>query len=395
EKVASAVAECRRLDITVLPPDINRSQATFSIEEDSDHAPAIRFGLTAIKNVGFGAIEPIIAERNKGGDFKSIEDLCRRCDLRGVNKRVVESLIKAGTLDSLGDRGTLLHNINSILSLAQREQRLRETGQSTMFDLWGETMPLPMPSLDLPAADISIKEKLAWERELMGVYLSEHPFSAFAGKLAPENTTLCGQIDAELVGQTVVVAGMVASVNHLFTRDRRPFASVVLEDLDGRVEVMVWSTVYNSTIELWQEGDILLVEGKVRLRNDRVQLNCDSVRRYQPEAAQTEEIVTPEPGEAPVVAEETPPDTALVKSHRLVISITQTSDKDSDIASLQKVNDTLKEFPGQDEVILRIEIEGEINSLKLSKTSYCPELHQRLVELVGEDGLRLEPTDST
>jgi len=390
EKVASAVAECRRLDITVLPPDINRSQATFSIEEDSDQAPAIRFGLTAIKNVGFGAIEPIIAERNKGGDFKSIEDLCRRCDLRGVNKRVVESLIKAGTLDSLGDRGTLLHNINSILSLAQREQRLRETGQSTMFDLWGETMPLPMPSLDLPTADISIKEKLTWERELMGVYLSEHPFSAFAGKLAPENTTLCGQIDAELVGQTVVVAGMVASVNHLFTRDRRPFASVALEDLDGRVEVMVWSTVYNSTRELWEEGNILLVEGKVRLRNDRVQLNCDSVRRYQPEAAQTEEIVTPEPGEAPVVAEETPPDTALVKSHRLVISITQTSDEDSDIASLQKVNDTLKEFPGQDEVILRIEIEGEINSLKLSKISYCPELHQRLVELVGKDGLRVE-----
>ncbi len=390
EKVASAVAECRRLDITVLPPDINRSQATFSIEEDSDQAPAIRFGLTAIKNVGFGAIEPIIAERNKGGDFKSIEDLCRRCDLRGVNKRVVESLIKAGTLDSLGDRGTLLHNINSILSLAQREQRLRETGQSTMFDLWGATMPLPMPSLDLPAADISIKEKLGWERELMGVYLSEHPFSAFAGKLAPESTTLCGQIDAELVGQTVVVAGMVASVSHLFTRDRRPFASVVLEDLDGRVEVMVWSTVYNSTRELWEEGNILLVEGKVRLRNDRVQLNCDSVRRYQPEAAQTEEIVTPEPGEAPVVAEETPPDTALVKSHRLVISITQTSDEDSDIASLQKVNDTLKEFPGQEEVILRIEIEGEINSLKLSKTNYCPELHQRLVELVGEDGLRVE-----
>ncbi len=390
EKVASAVAECRRLDITVLPPDINRSQATFSIEEDSDHAPAIRFGLTAIKNVGLGAIEPIITERNKGGDFKSIEDLCRRCDLRGVNKRVVESLIKAGTLDSLGDRGTLLHNINSILSLAQREQRLRETGQSTMFDLWGEAMPLPMPSLDLPAADISIKEKLVWERELMGVYLSEHPFSSFAGKLAPENTTLCGQIDAELVGQTVVVAGMVASVSHLFTRDRRPFASVVLEDLDGRVEVMVWSTVYNSTRELWEEGNILLVEGKVKLRNDRVQLNCDSVRCYQPEAAQTEEIVTPEPGEAPVVAEETPPDTALAKSHRLVISITQTSDKDSDIASLQKVNDTLKEFPGQDEVILRIEIDGEINSLKLSKTSYCPELHQRLIELVGESGLRVE-----
>jgi len=394
EKVASAVAECRRLGITVLPPDINRSQAAFSIEKDSNHAPAIRFGLTAIKNVGLGAVEPVIAERNKAGEFKSIEDLCRRCDLHGVNKRVMESLTKAGALDSLGDRGTLLHNINSILSLAQREQRLRETGQSTMFDLWGEAMPVPMPSLDLATVEVSIKEKLAWERELMGVYLSEHPFSSFASKTALENTTLCGQIDAELVGQAVVVAGMVASVNYLFTRDRRPFASVVLEDLDGRVNVMVWPKVYESTGELWQEGNILLVEGKVRLRDDRVQLHCDSVHRYPPEVAQNEEVVTPEPDETPVVAEETPSDTALTKYHRLVISITQTSDKDSDIAYLHKLIDTLRDFPGQDEVSLQVGSEGRVVNLKLSHitTNYCPELHQRLVALVGEDGLRLETT---
>ena len=391
EKVASAVAECRRLGITVLPPDINRSQANFSIEEDSSHAPAICFGLTAIKNIGPGAVEPIIAECNKGGDFTSIEDLCRRCDLRGVNRRVMESLIKAGALDSLGDRGTMLHNINSILSLAQREQRLRETGQSTMFDLWGGITSLPMPSLDMATADISTREKLAWEKELMGVYLSEHPFSSFAGQMAPENTTLCGQIDAELAGQTVVVAGMVASLHRLFTKDQRSFVSVVLEDLDGQVEVMVWPRVYESTGELWQEGNILLVEGRVRLRDDRVQLNCDSVRQYQPEAAQSEEVIPPQTEEALVVTEETPADTAPIKSHRLVISITQTSDEDADIASLQKLMATLRNFPGEDEVILRVKAEEKVDSLKLADTSYCPELHQRLVELVGDDGVRVEP----
>ena len=387
EKVATAVAECRRLGIMVLPPDINRSQASFSIEKDGETgAPAIRFGLTAVKNVGPGAIEPIIAERGKGGEFKSIEDLCRRADLRGVNKRVLESLIKAGALDCLGDRGSLLNSTNRILSLAQREQRLRETGQSTMFDLWGETMPVPMPSLDLQEADISIKEKLIWERELMGVYLSEHPFSPFASKVALENTTLCGQIDAELAGQTVVVAGMVASVHHLFTRDRRPFASAVLEDLDGRIEVMVWPNVYASTRDLWQEGNILLVEGKVRLRDDRVQLNCEYVRRYQPEAAQ---------GEVPRVAEETAVYTAPPESRRLLISVTQTNDEDSDIAYLHKLIDTLRDFPGQDEVSLCVTNEEKVVNLKLSNiyTNYCPELHQRLVELVGEDGLRLETTE--
>jgi len=392
EKVASAVAECRRLGITVLPPDVNRSQANFSIEkDDKGNAQAIRFGLAAIKNVGPGAIEPIIAECNKGGDFTSIEDLCHRCDLRGVNKRVLESLIKAGALDSLGDRGSLLHNTNRILSLAQREQRLRETGQSTMFDLWGEAVPAPMPSLDLEAADVSVKEKLTWERELMGVYLSEHPFSSLIGKVASETTTLCGQVDAELVGQNVVVAGMVASARYLFTRDRRPFASAVLEDLDGRIEVMVWPKVYADTRDLWQEGNILLVEGKVRLRDDRVQLNCDSVRRYQPEALPVEEVVTP-PGEAPLVAEAAIAEAAPAESRRLVISITQTSDEDSDVAYLRKLIDTLKNFPGQDEVSLRVTNEDRIINLKLSnmRTGYCPELHQRLVELVGEDGLRIE-----
>jgi len=264
-----------------------------------------------------------------------------------------------------------------------------------MFDLWGEVAPVPTPSLDLQETDISVKEKLAWEKELMGVYLSEHPFSSFASKVAQDNTTLCGQIDAELVGQTVIVAGMVASVHELFTRDRRPFASAMLEDLDGIIEVMVWPKVYANTRDLWEEGNILLVEGRVRLREDRVQLNCDHVRPYQPAPAQDEGVVTAQPGEAPVVAEETAAYTALSESRRLVISITQTSDEDSDVAYLRKLVSTLKDFPGRDEVNLSVTNGEKVINLKLSRiyTNYCPELHQRLVELVGEDGLRLESSD--
>ncbi len=156
---------------------------------------------------------------------------------------------------------------------------------------------------------------------------------------------------------------------------------------------MVWPKLYSDTRDLWQEGNILLVEGKVRLRDDRVQLNCDHVRRYQPEAAQGEEVVTSQPTKPPIIAEEATAYTAPAESRRLVISISQTSDKDTDIAYLHKLIDTLKEFPGQDEVSLRVTNEEKIINLKLSnmRTGYCPELHQRLVELVGEDGLRLEP----
>jgi DNA polymerase-3 subunit alpha len=391
EKVATAVAECRRLGITVMPPDINRSQASFSIEKDAkDNTSAIRFGLADIKNVGPGAIESIITERTKGGEFESIEDLCRRCDLRGMNRRVLESLIKAGALDSLGSRGTLLHNTNRILSLAQREQRLRETGQSTMFDLWGEVTPAPLPSLELAPSDISDREKGTWERELVGVSLSEPPFSPTAKGTDAKNI-FCGQIDAELVGQNIVVAGRVASVRYLFTRGNKAFASTILTDFSGEVEIMVWPKVYASSKDLWQEGNELVVGGKVRLRDDRVQLNCDNVGRYQ-SSAQGEEVVTSQPSEAAVVAKETTAYTTPAKGRRLVISISQTGDEASDIAYLHKLIDTLGEFPGQDEVNLCVINEEKVINLKLSNvyTNYCPELYQRLVELVGEEGVRVE-----
>jgi DNA polymerase-3 subunit alpha len=386
EKVASAVAECRRLGISVLPPDINRSEVSFLIEkEDEGSVQAIRFGLTAIKNVGAGAVEPIIVERNKGGTFKSIEDLCRRCDLRGVNRRVLESLIKAGALDSLGSRNSLLQNVARILALAQRGQRLRETGQATMFDLWGEATPVPMPGLDLQKDEVSIREKLAWEKELMGVCLSERPFNSLVNNTSSENNTLCGQIDAQMAGQSVVVAGMVASVHYLLTRDRKSFISAVLEDLDGSVEVMVWPRVYADTKELWQEGNILLVQGKVRLKDDQVQLSCDSVRRYEPETTPGEAVEAPQPEEVPGVDKTVP-------IRRVVISLSQTSDEAGDVAALRKLIDTIREFPGQDEVKLCIADGERLVNLKMPDiyTNYCPELHERLVEQVGENGIRLE-----
>jgi len=396
EKVASAVAECRRLGINVLPPDINFSQVSFSIEKDGA-APAIRFGLSAIKNVGPGAVEPMVAERDKNGEFRSIEDLCRRCDLRGINRRVIESLIKAGAFDPLGSRAELLSNVNRIIALAQREQRLRESGQSTMFDLWGEKTQMPMPSLDLNTADdVPMRERLAWEKELTGVYLSEHPFSAVAGELSAD-TTLVGQIDFELVGQMVDIVGMVGSVRQLFTREGNQFASAILEDLSGQVEIMVWPKVYADTGELWQEGNILEVRGKVRIREDRVQLSCEEVRLYQPaeekaeEKEEEEEIAQP-PAEVEQAVEETKTKEILMENRRLVISLSQTSDAERDKANLHTIIDILRGYPGHDEVKLRVANGNKITNLRLFDifADYCPELCARLVEVVGEEGLKLE-----
>ncbi len=389
EKVANAVAECRRLKIAVEPPDINRSQATFSIEKDGDERPVIRFGLAVVKNVGASAIEPVIAERDKGGQYKSVEDLCRRANLGGINKRVMESLIKAGALDSLAERSVLLQNTDRIMALAQRERKLKETGQSTMFDLWGAQTTAPLPSLEMEGEAIPLKDLLSWEKELTGVYLSEHPFSAFAAKVSSTDVMLCGQIDAEMVGQTIVVAGMVASVRHLSTRDHRPFASAVLEDLDGRIDIMVWPKVYADTRDLWEEGNILLVGGKVKLKEDRVQLGCDNVRPYA-EAATMEEkkrtAPSPTPQAAPTKAEE------VKEKHRLILTLIQSGEKATDIAYLHHIVDTLKDYPGQDEVNLNVDSDGKIIKLKMANLNahYCPELHHLLKELVGKEGIRVE-----
>ena len=374
DRLASAIAECRRLGISVLPPDINKSQASFAIEKEDSKA-AIRFSLTAIKNVGYAAIEPIILAREKGGTFKSIEDFCRRVDLHSINKKVIESLIKAGVFDCLTPRGTLLQSIDRIISLAQWEQRLRESGQTSMFDLWGDTVPAPLPDLNLDHLDAPLKDKLEWEKELLGVYFSEHPLASIAPKLANTTTTLCGGIDSEMVGEKVIIAGMVTSVRQLYTKDRRPFVIATLEDLDGSIEVTAWSEVYSQTKEAWQEGKILLVEGAVKLRDDRVSINCFRVRQYQTD-------IEPE--------QETKPATPPTPSRKIAINITQSDESAEDVVRLKNVMDILTRYPGQDIVLLNVVTPEETVNMKIPNTiNYCPELAKEIESILGDNSLRL------
>ncbi|MDM7999645.1 MAG: DNA polymerase III subunit alpha [Dehalococcoidia bacterium] len=379
DKIASAVADCQRMDIKVLPPDVNRSDISFSIEDSEE--PAIRFGLADIKNVGAGAVAPIVEARKKGGPFKSIEDFCRRADLRGMNKKVMESLIKAGALDCLAGRGALLNRIDRIMSLSQREQSLRESGQANMFDLWGASTPAPLPEIQLEEVEVSYRDKLAWEKELIGVYLSGHPFYQAARELKSSTTAFCGEINADMVGQTVTVAGQVVSVRQGLTKSRQPFVSAVLEDLDGSVEVTCWSNVYQQTQDLWIEGNILLIQGKVRARNDGAQLICDQVRQYEP--GKEKPRLEPAPPERP-------------RRYRLLITIGQTDNDQNDLQRLASTMETLRSHPGEDDVSLTIVSNGQRIRLDLPNiaVAYSRELHERLAELVGESNVRLESLPS-
>jgi DNA polymerase-3 subunit alpha len=373
DRLPPAIAECRRLNIPVLAPDINKSQTSFAIEKE-DGKTAIRFSLTAIKNVGYAAIEPIILARKKGGEFKSIEDFCRRVDLHNINKKVIESLIKAGAFDKLASRGALLLAIDRIISLAQWEQRLRESGQTSMFDLWGDTVPTPLPNLNLDVLDTPLKDKLDWERELLGVYVSEHPLSSMAPALANAATALCGGIDVEMVGDKVIIAGMVTSVRQLYTRDRRPFVIATLEDLDGSIEVAAWSEVYSQTKEMWQEGKILLVEGQVKSRDDRATISCFKVRQYQTDSDSPKEI---EPVAPPPVP------------RKIVINITQSERTEEDVTRLKDVMDALARYPGQDTVLISIVTPDESVNMKMPNTiNYCPELAKEIDGILGEHSLK-------
>ncbi|MBM3154030.1 MAG: DNA polymerase III subunit alpha [Chloroflexi bacterium] len=386
DRLASGITECRRLGITVLPPDINKSQAQF-VTEELDGKKGIRFSLTAIKNVGHGAIEPIIAARKQSGTFQTIEDFCRRADLRNVNKKVIESLIKAGAFDSLGQRGALLQAIDRIISTAQREQRMRESGQASMFDFWGEQAPLPLPDLKLENFDTTLKEKLDWEKELLGVYFSEHPLVGIAPKLANAATALCGEIDADMVGENVIIAGMVSTMRQLHTRDRRPFLFATLEDLQGSIEVTVWPETYNQTKQVWQEGEIVVVEGVVKTRDDRVTINCYRAKQYKPEETSTEAGTQPRPQAQPQ-----PPPKPPVR-RKLVITMNQTDSTNKDLKLLSQVKDTLSRYPGNDTVQLIIITAEETTTLALpQKSNYCLELAQEICNMLGDNSLKLLET---
>ena len=369
EKVRSAIVECRRLGIKVLPPDINRSQASFAIEKDDENNHAIRFGLASIKNVGSAPIEHILSGRDSGGDFKSIEDFSYRTDLRNINKKVLESLIKVGVFDSLGSRKTLLESLNKIISLSQTKQRAKESGQVSMFDFWGQSTPASEATCPQGGEEVSPKQKLMWERELMGVYFSQ-PSDFLSKEASPSGTVSCGEINRDMVEETVTVKGMVVSVRQAHTRDNRPFVVATIEDLDASVEVIAWPRIYESTQGIWQEGNILSINGVVKVRDGEVQLNCQDAMLLPVR----QEVLT-EP-----------------QRRHVMIDVNQSGEAEKDIECFHRIIDVLKTYPGQDRVSLAVLGDGETTNLEMPgmTVNYCPELAGELSEIVGEGNFRLE-----
>ncbi len=459
DKVALSIAECWRMGVAVLPPDVNRSSEGFTIEEVGAapeatpipgvrHKRAIRFGLGAIKNVGSGPIRAILEAREKGGPFRDLDDLCERVDWRQLNIRVLESLVKAGAMDAFpGRREQILADLPRAMAAGAQVQRARESGQMSMFDFLGER-PATRPSRPLPAgADSKAapaqprRVLLSWEKELLGVYISSHPLHDVLRRFSPEERktfTGIGAISEEMAGQEVRLLGLLTRVRPLLTKDGKGMAVGELEDLEGSIEVVAFPRVYEQSRSCWQPDNVVLVEGKVDLRNDRLQIVCDRlqvVEETTPEGPVAPELIpyeedlalqpppapslpyeefaveedteaaplppqppsvplSPPPGESPDTPHRAParPPLPCPRSNgrHILVFLPSTSDLEDDIRRMQRLHALFKAHRGNDRLTLLVRDGSAVTRLEpLERIAYSEELRQEVERLLGEEAIQV------
>jgi DNA polymerase-3 subunit alpha len=263
DKIVQYIGECREMGIRVLPPDVNEAQKFFTVVPRGEEAD-IRFGLAAIKNVGEGAVEAMLAAREDGGAFLSLFDFCDRVDLKAVNRRVVESLIKSGSFDSIDDRRSALFKaIDRAMDAGQKRQRDREQGQTSLFGMLddgdgGGAVPEAVPNAPAwPEA-----ERLAFEKESLGFFITGHPLERFRGELEQWASASSGRLEQAEAGGEVSVGGIITGLRLIKTKRGDRMASFVLEDLEGSVECLVFPETYKKTAGRLADDQVVLVKGR-------------------------------------------------------------------------------------------------------------------------------------
>jgi DNA polymerase-3 subunit alpha len=274
DKVALYVADCRRMGIDVKPPSVSVSGWDFTIEDRPEGRSAIRFGLGAVKNVGHGPVDAILEGR---GDrpFSDINDFGRRVDLRTVGKRAIESLIKVGAMDAFGPRSAMLSIQDQILSISASHFRASDAGQISMFGAsTGLSDEITLPK---SAQEVNRREILEWERELIGLYVSDHPLSPVMDALAQVVTHFSGQLSEAAPGDKVRVAGIVTRVRPHQTKTGKSMGFVTLEDVSGTIELVVFPRTWDQYWEVFDVDNVVLVDGKVDAQSGDPKVLVDSV----------------------------------------------------------------------------------------------------------------------
>lgn len=274
EKVAFYVSDAKSMGVPVLPIDINASGWDFEIENIKEK-PSIRFGLGAVKNVGQGAVELIIKERDQNGTFKDLNEFARRVDLRAVGKRALECLIKVGSMDAFGNRAALLASLDRIVSISNAHFRAADAGQMSLFGAnTGVVEEITLPEVN----NVDKREMLNWERELIGLYISDHPLTPYQKTFAQIVSYFSGQLNEAQHEEKVRVAGLITNVRPYMTKTNKPMGFVTLEDIQGNIELVLFPRTWAQTREQLTVGQIVIVEGKVDSNSTPPKILVDAVR---------------------------------------------------------------------------------------------------------------------
>lgn len=286
DRLTIVIEECERMGIKVLPPDINESFVEFGVVKETKD---VRYALAAIKNVGEGISEEIVEERNKHGIFKGIGDLVVRTMPLGLNRKTLESLIKSGALDRFGTRASMMNAIELILAFGRDAGKVRALGQTDIFAaMERESKEEPVAAeIEFPKLEeVSKKELLGWEKELMGMYLSDHPLGEYKNFLR-KNTTSLRELSLDQEGEKVTVGGVITRIQKIITKKGDAMAFAVIEDIGGTVELLVFPKVFSQDQNLWNEGNVVLASGTVSTKDNQIKILLDKVREIKLEEAKT------------------------------------------------------------------------------------------------------------
>lgn len=272
DRLAIEINECKHMGITVLPPDVNEGFVEFAIVPGKNE---IRFGMAAIKGVGVGAVEEILRARDMDGKFKSIEDFAKRVATGRFNKKAWESLIKSGGFDSLGDRSDLLFNLDTVQAFASKLQKEALSGQTDLFGGLSDVSQI-QPTMLLQTSPIkhSDRERLTWERELMGLYISAHPLDNYDAYFEEQTVPLM-QITPDVDGKTVTIGGLISTIRTIVTKNGARMSFVGIEDKTGEAEIIVFPNLYEKIGSKLVQDAVIRVTGKINGRDRDGNLGTD------------------------------------------------------------------------------------------------------------------------
>ncbi|MEO6077411.1 MAG: DNA polymerase III subunit alpha, partial [Candidatus Andersenbacteria bacterium] len=286
DRQAIEVADAMALSIPVLPPDVNESEVDFSVIRSKKGDRSIRFGLSAVKNVGTHAMQALIEERDARGHFKDLFDVFRRINARDFNKKTVESLAKAGGFDGLGERNQVLANADSLLEFNRALHRVSDIGQQNLFGASSE--PLPEPKITLVEATAATQdERLGWEKELLGLYVSEHPLREYV-TIMDRIASPISSVTTGRDGATIRVAGLISRIKKIITKSGKPMLFVTIEDLSHSAEILVFPKLLEETSALWVDGSKIIVDGTLSDKDGEAKILANKIRPLTKETAAAE-----------------------------------------------------------------------------------------------------------